>query len=45
MCCLVLQALKDGNAQVEADVRRIATYSEELPKTPQELAKNLFHTV
>jgi NAD+ synthase (glutamine-hydrolysing) len=45
MCRLVIDALKEGNAQVEADVRRLAVYSQELPATPQELCKNLFHTV
>lgn len=48
MCRIVVQAIENGNEQVIADVKRIAgPYEKEgwLPKTPQELCQNLFHTV
>ena len=48
MCRLVLQAMKAGNKQVMADVQRIAGQYESdgwLPKTPQELCHNIFHTL
>ena len=45
MCRLVMDALKEGNKQVEADVRRLAAYSNELPKTVEEFCNNIFHTV
>ena len=37
MCRLVIEAIQAGNEQVIADCRRIAKYTEDLPKTPQEL--------
>lgn len=45
MCRLVTDACKSGNDTVIADVKRIAKYSKELPKTPQELCNQIFHTV
>ncbi|WEW54696.1 glutamine-dependent NAD(+) synthetase [Emydomyces testavorans] len=48
MCRLVVEAIENGNQQVIADVRRIAGVFEKeswLPKTPQELCYNIFHTV
>ncbi|EEP78065.1 glutamine-dependent NAD(+) synthetase synthase [glutamine-hydrolyzing]) [Uncinocarpus reesii 1704] len=48
MCRLVIEAIENGNDQVIADVKRIAgVYEKEgwLPKTPQELSHNIFHTV
>ena len=48
MCRMVVRAIADGNIQVIADVRRIAgPYEAEgwLPKTPQQLMKNILHTV
>ncbi|KAL1956604.1 hypothetical protein VTO42DRAFT_6951 [Malbranchea cinnamomea] len=45
MCRLVIEAIEKGDQQVIADCRRIAKYSEELPKTPEELCNQIFHTV
>ena len=48
MCRIVMQAVKEGNEQVITDVKRIAgAYEKEgwLPKTPQELCHNIFHTL
>ncbi|EAS32013.3 NAD+ synthetase [Coccidioides immitis RS] len=48
MCRLVIEAIEKGNQQVVTDVKRIAgVYEKEgwLPKTPQELCYNIFHTV
>ncbi|KAM5348785.1 hypothetical protein ACJ41O_008608 [Fusarium nematophilum] len=45
MCRLVVQALKDGNEEVIADVKRIAAFSEKLPDTPEEFCNQIFHTV
>jgi len=45
MCRLVIEACKAGNGTVIADVKRIAKYSKDLPKTPQELCNQIFHTV
>lgn len=48
MCRVVMDALKDGNKQVEEDVKRIAgTYETKdwLPSTPQELCNRILHTV
>ncbi|CZR50947.1 related to QNS1-glutamine-dependent NAD Synthetase [Phialocephala subalpina] len=46
MCRLVIQAIEDGNKQVIEDVKRLAQYNEgKLPKTPQELCNQIFHTV
>ncbi|KAF2465588.1 glutamine-dependent NAD(+) synthetase with GAT domain-containing protein [Lindgomyces ingoldianus] len=48
MCRIIMDALKNGNTQVKADVQRIAgAYEAEdwFPKTPQELCNRIFHTV
>jgi NAD+ synthase (glutamine-hydrolysing) len=48
MCRIVMEAIKAKNAQVIADVRRIAGVNEApdwLPSTPEELCNNIFHTV
>ncbi|KAK3935587.1 putative glutamine dependent NAD+ synthetase [Diplogelasinospora grovesii] len=45
MCRMVLQEMREGNQQVLDDVRRIAKYSSDLPKTPQELCNQIFHTI
>jgi len=47
MCRIVIQAIKEGNAQVIEDVKRIATYNGEgvLPETPQELCNQVFTTI
>ncbi len=47
MCRIVIEALESGNAQVAADVRRIAKYAGEdvLPTTPQELCNQVFTTL
>ncbi|TVY65710.1 Glutamine-dependent NAD(+) synthetase, partial [Lachnellula suecica] len=45
MCRLVIQACEDGNEQVIEDVKRLAKYGDGIPKTPQELCNQLFHTV
>lgn len=45
MCRIVLDALRAGNAQVAADVKRIAAYSDALPTTPQELCGQVFTTL
>ncbi|KAG7288756.1 hypothetical protein NEMBOFW57_005113 [Staphylotrichum longicolle] len=45
MCRIVLDALRAGNAQVAADVKRIAAYSKDLPTTPQELCGQVFTTL
>jgi len=47
MCRIVMKAVEEGNAQVIADVKRIANYGEEgvLPKTPQELCNQVFTTI
>jgi NAD+ synthase (glutamine-hydrolysing) len=45
MCRLVIAAMENGNEQVIADVKRICKYSEELPKTAQQLTNAIFHTV
>ncbi|OCK86406.1 putative glutamine dependent NAD+ synthetase [Lepidopterella palustris CBS 459.81] len=46
MCRLVIEAIEVGNNQVIEDVKRLAKYTEgKLPKTPQELCNQLFHTV
>ncbi|KAF2749564.1 NAD+ synthetase [Sporormia fimetaria CBS 119925] len=47
MCRIVMQALKDGNKQVEEDVRRLTSAygdSEKLPTTAQELCNKILHT-
>ncbi|KAK3684892.1 hypothetical protein B0T22DRAFT_464411 [Podospora appendiculata] len=45
MCRIVMQAINDNNAQVIEDVKRIARYDDELPKTPQALCNQIFTTV
>ncbi|KAI9870352.1 MAG: glutamine-dependent NAD(+) synthetase, partial [Pleopsidium flavum] len=46
MCRLVIEAIKAGNNQVIEDVKRLAKYKEgKIPKTPQELCNQLFHTI
>ncbi|KAF1814310.1 putative glutamine dependent NAD+ synthetase [Eremomyces bilateralis CBS 781.70] len=45
MCSLVMDAIRAGEEQVIADVKRVARYSDKLPETPQELCNQLFHTV
>ena len=37
MCRLVIKAIEAGDEQVIADCKRIARYTEGLPKTPEEL--------
>ncbi|KJZ76907.1 Glutamine-dependent NAD(+) synthetase [Hirsutella minnesotensis 3608] len=44
MCRLVIAAMNEGNEQVIADVKRIAAYSSELPKTAEELCNQIFCT-
>jgi NAD+ synthase (glutamine-hydrolysing) len=45
MCVLVISAIEAGNEQVIADVKRICKYSPQLPKTPQSLCNQIFHSV
>lgn len=51
MCRIVLAALAENNAQVIADVKRLAKYNTDsngdgvLPTTPQELCNQVFSTV
>ncbi|KAI1341064.1 glutamine-dependent NAD(+) synthetase with GAT domain-containing protein [Xylariaceae sp. FL0016] len=45
MCRLVVEAIKKGNEEVIADVKRIAVFSKELPKTPEEFCNQIFHTI
>ncbi|RDI87274.1 hypothetical protein Vi05172_g2917 [Venturia inaequalis] len=45
MCRLMIEACEKGNETVIAHVKRIATYSDELPKTANELCNQIFHTV
>jgi NAD+ synthase (glutamine-hydrolysing) len=45
MCRLVVEAIKAGNEEVIADVKRIAVYSDKLPETPEEFCNQIFHTV
>ncbi|KAL1969766.1 hypothetical protein VTN77DRAFT_7275 [Rasamsonia byssochlamydoides] len=45
MCRLVIEACQAGNEQVIADVKRIAKYTDSIPKTPQELCNQIFHTI
>ncbi|TQV97743.1 hypothetical protein V2A60_006526 [Cordyceps javanica] len=45
MCRLAVEAAKKGNEQVITDMKRIATYSTELPDTPEVLCNQLLHTV
>lgn len=45
MCRIVVEAIEEGNEQVIEDVKRIAKYSDELPKTPQALCNQIFTTI
>lgn len=45
MCRLVVQAVKAGNKEVIADVKRIAAFSDKLPDTPEEFCNQIFHTI
>ncbi|KAI1320651.1 glutamine-dependent NAD(+) synthetase with GAT domain-containing protein [Xylariaceae sp. FL0255] len=45
MCRLVVSALEAGNQQVREDVKRIAAFSKELPRTPEDLCGQIFHTL
>ncbi|KZZ88906.1 Glutamine-dependent NAD(+) synthetase [Ascosphaera apis ARSEF 7405] len=45
MCRLAMEAVNAKNAAVIEQVKRIAVYTEELPKTAQELCNQLFHSV
>lgn len=45
MCRLVVQAVKDGNQEVVADVKRLAAFSDKLPDTLEEFCNQIFHTV
>ena len=44
MCRLLLDAIQNGNRQVQADVRSVTREREWLPKTPQELCHRILHT-
>lgn len=44
MCRLVIAAIKEGNEQVIADVKRIAAFSPKLPETAEELCGQVFCT-
>lgn len=46
MCRMAIEAMEQGNAQVIEDIKRLAKYQGDvLPKTPQELCKQIFHTI
>lgn len=45
MCRLAIEACKAGNEQVINDVKRLAKYTDSMPKTPQDLCNQLFHTI
>ncbi|KAI0106358.1 putative glutamine dependent NAD+ synthetase [Hypoxylon sp. NC0597] len=45
MCRMVIEAVKAGNEQVIADVKRLAKFSEKIPETPEDLCGQIFHTV
>ncbi|KAI1174799.1 glutamine-dependent NAD(+) synthetase with GAT domain-containing protein [Nemania sp. FL0916] len=45
MCRLVVSALGAGNQQVREDVKRIAAFSKELPRTAEDLCGQIFHTL
>lgn len=45
MCRIVIQAIEEGNEQVIKDVKRIAKYKDEIPKTAQELCSQIFTTI
>ena len=44
MCRLAITAIKEGNEEVIADVKRIAAYSDKLPETAEELCNQIFCT-
>lgn len=44
MCRLMIEACQNGNKTVIAHVKRIAKYSEEMPRTARDLCNQLFHT-
>jgi hypothetical protein len=42
---MVIDAIECGNKQVIEDVKRVAKYTgDRLPKTPQELCNQIFHS-
>ncbi|KAF7553165.1 hypothetical protein G7Z17_g3816 [Cylindrodendrum hubeiense] len=47
MCRMAIEAIEQGNAQVIEDVKRLAKYKGDgvLPKTPQALCNQIFHTI
>ncbi|KAI1366300.1 glutamine-dependent NAD(+) synthetase [Xylaria arbuscula] len=45
MCRLAVDAAKQGNQQVIADMKRIAAHSTELPETAEKLCNQILHTV
>ncbi|ATY64144.1 glutamine-dependent NAD(+) synthetase synthase [Cordyceps militaris] len=45
MCRLAVAAAKQGNAEVIADMTRLAKYTKKLPDTPEALCNQLLHTV
>jgi NAD+ synthase (glutamine-hydrolysing) len=44
MCRLLLDAIQNGNKEVQADVRSVTREREWLPKTPQELCHRILYT-
>ncbi|KAH7151785.1 carbon-nitrogen hydrolase [Dactylonectria estremocensis] len=47
MCRMAIEAMEQGNAQVVEDIKRLAKYQGDgvLPKTPQALCNQIFHTI
>ncbi|KAF1919549.1 hypothetical protein BDU57DRAFT_512695 [Ampelomyces quisqualis] len=45
MCTIVMDALRDSNAQVEADVQRVVGMKWWKPKASEELCNRLLHTI
>ncbi|KAH7161466.1 carbon-nitrogen hydrolase [Dactylonectria macrodidyma] len=47
MCRMAIEAMEQGNAQVIEDIKRLAKYQGDgvLPKTPQALCNQIFHTI
>ncbi|EGX93075.1 glutamine-dependent NAD(+) synthetase synthase [Cordyceps militaris CM01] len=45
LCRLAVAAAKQGNAEVIADMTRLAKYTKKLPDTPEALCNQLLHTV
>ena len=45
MCRIVIKAIEEGNSQVLQDVKRIAQYDDDAPKTPQALCSQVFTTI